>query len=184
MLATGGVLLNPRDDDAAAGVVRVGLSRFKTSSRFTKGRGATVQTLRDRLAAAEGILEAPENLCILKRSRLLPGDRSLGSVDSDTARRNAIESVVDNASRARARARARSWPRSGQVVGAGVHISTPSDADWLICEVDIVATPSRTRRARARGIARRAAHASGAAKAAPASPAASDGRRRRQDRAS
>ena len=61
-----------------------------------------LQTLRDRLAAAEGILEASRESFASSKEKSTAArafSKSQRDVDSDTARRNAIESVVDNASR-------------------------------------------------------------------------------------
>ena len=104
MLATGGVLLNPRDDDAAAGVVSASWAfrDLKHQVGSLRDAAATVQTLRDRLAAAEGILEATRESFASSKEKSTAArafSKSQRDVDSDTARRNAIESVVDNASR-------------------------------------------------------------------------------------
>jgi len=104
LLATGGVLLNPRDDDAAAGVVSASWAfrDLKHQVGSLRDAAATVQTLRDRLAAAEGILEATRESFASSKEKSTAArafSKSQRDVDSDTARRNAIESVVDNASR-------------------------------------------------------------------------------------
>ena len=111
---------------------------------------ATVQTLRDRLAAAEGILEASRESFASSKEKSTAArafSKSQRDVDSDTARRNAIESVVDNASRRFAHdasAFVASFP--DKWFDASVHAIVD---DWLICaQVDVVATSSRTRRAR------------------------------------
>ena len=163
LLATGGVLLNPRDDDAAAGVVSASWAfrDLKHQVGSLRDAAATVQTLRDRLAAAEGILEATRESFASSKEKSTAArafSKSQRDVDSDTARRNAIESVVDNASRRFAH-------------DASAFVASFPDK-WSTLVATLVADQARAARDGASLL--EAAHASGAAKAAPASPAASD----------
>ena len=99
LLATGGVLLNPRDDDAAAGVVSAShaFGDLKHQVGSLRDAAQTLQTLRDRLAAAAAVLEASRDSFANSAKQYLA--KTQRDVDADTARRNAIESVVDSASR-------------------------------------------------------------------------------------
>ena len=149
LLATGGVLLNPRDDDAAAGVVSASWAfrDLKHQVGSLRDAAATGETLRDRLAAAEASWKrrASRSRHRKRSRRPLERFRSLREMLIQT-QLDATPSKVSWTTRrgASRTTRLRSWPRFR--TSGLMPVSTPSTRRLLDSLVDLCTGRRSSRR--------------------------------------